>query len=285
MNCIADFFQIWIKDILLYPYHLYKLKKIKRADITSQRKEIKNDIIYIGIHEWGGYPQVREKKVKNVKPFVCGLKYQLERFKKDKVQFPINLTITMSDIEKYKDAESLKSLCDNFISVPNLGMDFSGYSAFFNSIRNKDNAYVILTNTSINEKIDCFLLDYINYMEKNKDVGILGISCSSKYYHTLVRNNFNPHLQSFFLLTTIDVLRQIVELNNGEFPGVKQANKHLLIRNGEVKLSRLALELGYNLAIVNENGETVKFNYKSYPMPKGDLRIKSKFPNRINPIK
>lgn len=187
----------------------------------------------------------------------------------------------MSESEKYSDLNMLKNQCENFIPVCNVGMDFSGYNAFYQSIKNKPNSYVILTNSSINiNSSNDFLDGYIKYLEDNKDVGILGISCSSKYYHTVLRWNFNPHVQSFFLMTTIDVLNEIVKWNNGTFPGINETNKHLLIREGEVKMTQAALSLGYNAAVVLPSGP-VKFNYENYPLPKGDYRNYTDFPNQI----
>lgn len=282
---LTDFFRVWILDAISYPIRCFSNLKIKHQTCCKIRKEVDNPIVYICVHEWGGYLPERIKKLKNITSFSCGLKYQLKRFHECQSSHPIHLTITMSDPEKYSQLALLKDECDNFISVSNIGMDFSGYWAFLKSIRTKRNAYVILCNSSVNQEITDFIDDYINYLDQNKDVGILGISSSSKYYHTLIRNNFNPHLQSFFLMTTLDVLNQIVEVNGGVFPGITETNKHLLIRNGEVKISRLALKLGYNLAIVTEDGQVKKFNYNSYPMEKGDLRCNASYPNRINPIK
>ena len=285
MNSIADFFKVWIWDIISYPSRFIDNLRLKHRRISSERKAIEDSIVYVGIHEWGGYPAVRQKCIKGIRPFTCGLKFQIDRFSKNRSRHPIKLTVTMSEPEKYHDIAAIEQNCDNFIPVSNLGMDFSGYSTFYDSVKHNRNAYIILSNSSVNEIEDVFLDDYIDYMENNKDVAILGVSNSSKYYHTLVRNNFNPHLQSFFLLTTIDVLNQIVNANGGMFPGINECNKHLLIRKGEVGLSRIALKLGYNLAVVTEKGSVVKFNYKDYPMGKGDLRIVAKHPNRINPIR
>lgn len=281
---IFDFFKIWIWDIIKYPYRFIQNQKLKNAKTPKLRNKIEDLTIYINIHEWGGYPLTRQKHIKGITPFYCGLKYQLDRFTNYKSQYPLNITITMSDSEKYEDLNYLKQKCNEFIAVSNVGMDFSGYGSFFNKIRYKKNAYVILTNSSVNSITEDFIDNYIKYMELNPDIGILGVSCSSRYCHTLIRNNFNPHLQSFFLLTTIDVLNEITQANGGEFPGTKEKNKHLLIRYGEVQISRLAMQLGYNLAVVKEDGSVIKFNYKSYPLKKGDLRHFVKFPNRINVI-
>lgn len=276
---VQDFYKIWIKDIILYPYTI--CRRLTIHHVPRRRTPVQTDKIHVCIHEWGGYMGLRKKNIKNIVPWECGLESQLKRFEPYRINNRINLTLTMSEVERYPNIDLLKNRVDSIIPVENIGMDFSGYKTFYNLIKNKPNSYVILTNTSINvNSSDSFLEGYVNYLEQNRDVGLLGISSSSKYYHTLLRSNFNPHIQSFFLMTTIDVLKQIVEWNKGKFPGINETNKHLLIREGEVKMTQAILSLGYNAAVVLPSGP-VKFNYKNYPLPKGDYRNYSDFPNQI----
>lgn len=281
---IKEFYLIWIQDILVYPYNYLMLKKRQKKIIPLVRKEKCGKTVFVEIHEWGGYNGKRIKKVNRLPQFEVGLNAQLDRFCNYRGMYSLDITVTISDIDRAQNLDSITKVSDRVFEVDNRGMDFSGYSKFYSFIKDKNNSYVILTNTSINSMKNDFLDSYIEYMECNKDVGMLGISCSSKYYHTLLRNNYNPHLQSFFILTTIEVLNNIVKKNKGIFPGKGIVNKHLLIREGEVLLSRLALLNGYNLAVVTDNG-VVKFNYNSYPFPKGDLRLYVKLPNYINLIK
>lgn len=279
-NNIKTFYRIWMQDVLSLPFHIAK----KHSNIPQRiRKPVVTDKILIIIHEWGGYNGKRLKKIKGIAEFECGLDYQLERFEKQNTDYKKVLTITMSDPEKYGDLDNLRSKCDQLIFVTNQGMDFSGYSKFISKYSAHPNSYIILSNSSVNKIQTDFLDSYINYLEHNQDVGLLGVSCNSKYYHTLLRANYNPHLQSFFIMTTLSVLNEIIELNGGEFPGIQESNKHLLIRNGEVKLSKLALELGYKLAVVTQTG-VYKFDYDTYPLKKGDFRIYTKMPNAIFPI-
>lgn len=245
------------------------------------RKSCLNDVIYVCIHEWGGYAMQRTKEVHRIPSFNCGLESQIRRFKKYYGKYTVDLTITMSEPEKHNNLERVKSCCDNFISTDNIGMDFAGYSAFYNSIKGEQNAYVILTNSSVSDVEVEFIDDYINYMESNLDVGMLGVSYNSKCYQSIKRTNFTPHLQSFFLMSTIDVLHEIVKFN-GEFPGAGIRNKRLLIREGEIRISQIVLSLGYKLAVVTNEG-VVKFtnNRNDWNLKIGDCRIGSEFPNAI----
>ncbi|ROI02660.1 hypothetical protein EGI16_13645 [Chryseobacterium sp. G0240] len=255
------------------------------------RQTIQSPTILVNIHEWGGYPLKRKKSVSSIPQFECGLQYQLQRFNYAKKRLPLLINVTISDIEKCSDIDYIKKNTDNIDSVDNKGMDFSGYSSFYEKIKDKENAYVILSNTSVNAIQEDFLDSHIQYMEDHPEVGMLGVSYCTKIIQTFVRNNFTPHLQSFYILTTIDVLREVVKLN-GEFPGIGINHKLLLIRNGEIKLSTLVLKLNYNLAVVQENGKVYQFgrntffdnSFNAWKLHFGDVRVISKKPNRINPI-
>jgi hypothetical protein len=256
------------------------------------RKDVETKKVFINIHEWGGYEIMRDKKVRQIERFSCGLKYQLERFANPSDEYETELSVTMSQPELSENLDFIKSQVKNLYFVSNDGMDFSGYSYFYEKIKNLPNAYVILTNSSVNSLQEKFLDNYIKYMESNKDVGVLGISYCTKVYQTFIRNMFKPHLQTFFLLTTIKVLDEIVEYNKS-FPGIGISDKQLLIRNGEIKISEVVSDLGYNLAVVLEDNSVYKFGrhskwdnaYHSWKLQKEDVRLFVKNPNRINPIK
>lgn len=279
-------------ELLFSPFwYMYNfLNRGKEKMGYRNRSNIQSPIIYVETHEWAGYSFVREKTLKNGLRFSCGIEFQLERFRLERLNsiHEIDYTVTISDLEKYPlyDIISIRKRCNRILNVSNVGLDFSGYAAFFDTIKNKANSYVILSNSSVNASMDIFLDDYIEYMENNLDVGMLGISYSTKVYQTLIRNNFNPHVQSFFLLTTIDVLKEVVEMNGGHFPGKNISDKRLLIREGEVGLSKFVLSLGYNLAVVYpETGVPFKFKSKSeWDKPLGDVRLTVEHPNRITPI-
>ncbi|QNR83910.1 hypothetical protein H9N25_18565 [Pedobacter riviphilus] len=255
----------------------------------SYREPILNDIVIAGLHDWVGYEMTRKKVVNDIE-FDCGLKYQLDRLAKYKGPKRIKMNITISgsaqdSYDKYRDID--------FQEVSNVGMDFQGYGQTVRKYFEHDNCYVLLMNSSIDSKHVDFLDDYINFLEQNPTVGMIGISYSTKIYQTLIRNNFTPHIQSFFLLTSLDVLKKVVENNGGNFPGQNISYKRLLIRFGEVKLSRMISKMGYDLAIVTEDGLPFIFpksnslfetSYKKWKLPKGEYRFQTSHPNRINPL-
>jgi hypothetical protein len=292
------FFFIVILEFLFFPFAYFwewvknKNSSNKPLEVKKVRKSVVSHEVYVNIHEWGGYSNTRIKKIKSGNQFTCGLKGQLERFSTTNVNIKTKIYLTISDIAFFKNNEQIEKDVDVIVPVSNNGMDFSGYSEFYNLINNKPNAYVILSNTSVNIIQTEFLADYIAYMEMNPDVGILGVSYCSKIWQSLIRNNFNPHLQSFFLLTTINVLEEIVAENGGKFPGKGILYKRLLIKKGEIAMSKLTQKIGYNLAVTLENGTVFKFGkngffdngYNRWKLKYSDVRLTCVNPNIINEI-
>lgn len=286
----------FIMLILAEPFVYYPRQLAGRLGIIDlnslyygkrKREPVKSSVVRVCVHEWGGYAMERKKIFSNTSKNICGLKYQLQRFSIYRKNGLVDLTVTMSDINKSNNLNEVKKNCDHFIPVSNIGMDFHGYSTFFKSIIDEDNCYVILTNSSVEKTQTDFLEGYIRYMNENPDVGMLGISYSTRMYHTLIRRNFIPHIQSFFVMTTLDVLKEIVSLNKGKFPGADAGYKRLLIRKGEIPLSRLVLKLGYRLAVVYPNdGIPFKFTDESHwTHPFDDLRLTCPKPSYISEIK
>ncbi|MCC2591385.1 hypothetical protein [Chryseobacterium sp. MFBS3-17] len=283
---------VFLPILMIYEEYKKIVSSRKPLNVTKRREIVQNKRIFINIHEWGGYDYERKKEIKGVIPFKCGLKHQLERFKNNQCKYEKVINVTISEIEKFKYLDQVKEYGCNVESVSNKGMDFSGYEYFYNNVKYEPNAFVILTNSSVHKEQTIFLNTYVQYMERNTDVAILGVSYCAKRMQTLVRNNFTPHLQSFFLLTTIKVLEEIVEANGNKFPGSGINHKLLLIREGEIKISRIALKLGYNLAVTQHDGSVFKFGqnsatdngWKRWTLKKTDVRLFLKKPNLINEI-
>lgn len=290
MTCKYRFYCLLFIELLFFPYFYFAAwlsKKGRKKFVRTVRKPVVDTCIYVSVHEWGGYALSRRKKIRGVREFVCGLQGQLERFRNYKGKYKIDLTVTLSDPSLYKELDVVKKQVDRILFVPNEGMDFAGYKVFYERIKKQSNAFVILTNSSVNAIVEDFLDDYIEYMIQNPDVGLMGISYNTKCYQSLIRNNFTPHLQSFFLLTTVEVLKEMVKLNRGVFPGAGITHKLLLIRKGELAFSTLIMNLGYSLTVVQEDGSLLKFDRSSSrsAFPFRDMRRQVANPNKINVIK
>lgn len=295
-----EFYAIICLELLFLPLlMIYEILKnsVSFLNIHTKndkvRSTIKSDRIDVLIHEWGGYNLTRTKKHKSGKDFHCGLKPWIESLNHYQGKYKLDITLSISEIEKFKYIKEVTPLVTNILSVSNDGYDFSGYSSFLEKIKDDTNKYIILSNSSVNVNCSDFIDSFIDYMNRNPDVAIIGASYCTKCYQSLIRNNFKPHLQSFFLLTTIDVMKEIIQKNNQLFPGKSITHKLLLIKKGEIRISETALKLGYSLAIVLENGSVFKYKKKNMfdncysqwtCLKKGDMRFNVKYPNKINSI-
>jgi len=265
---------------------------------STDKSDIKpiNDVIYL-IHEWGKYPIKRKKHINAIPEFECGLFYQVQRLDRYNGQKKIRKYLTISDYS----VEYIKYIEDNgiglkdytVIPVQNKGMDFSGYSYLTNKIiDSSQNQIVFLTNTSVEKDISDYIDDYVKLFEKYHNLGLLGISYSTKISQSFIKNRFSPHLQSFFLVSRSQVLKEAVKTNNGKFPGESETLKYSIIRFGEIKLSKLISKLGYDLAVVEPSGniyflpkdKILNNGYNTWKLPFGDRRLTNNSPNRIYSI-
>ena len=285
------FYALLVSELICLPWlsarELLKKRRKTAGPPLRRRPPVASKQVYVCVHEWGGYPMRRQKTIKHGATFDCGLEAQLERFSPYRASGRVELTVTLSAADRHPDLSAIRNRTDHLILSCNKGMDFSGYAAFFDRIKNKPDAYVILTNSSVNAAQNDFLESYIRCMERHPEIGMLGISYCTRMFQSLVRNNFTPHLQSFFLLTTTSVLREIVASNQNRFPGAGIGHKLLLIRKGEVALSRLVLRLGYRLAVIRpENGALFLFtDYRRWNIPRGDIRQTLSEPNKITEVR
>ena len=285
------FYALLVSELICLPWlsarEVLKKRRKTAGPPLRRRPPVASKQVYVCVHEWGGYPMRRQKTIKHGATFDCGLEAQLERFSPYRASGRVELTVTLSAADRHPDLSAIRNRTDHLILSCNKGMDFSGYAAFFDRIKNKPDAYVILTNSSVNAAQNDFLESYIRCMERHPEIGMLGISYCTRMFQSLVRNNFTPHLQSFFLLTTTSVLREIVASNQNRFPGAGIGHKLLLIRKGEVALSRLVLRLGYRLAVIRpENGALFLFtDYRRWNIPRGDIRQTLSEPNKITEVR
>lgn len=293
------FFAILLYELICFPF-LILLVEIKKLlsycnfsnPTNAIRKQVNSSEVLICIHEWAGYEPKRIKKIGTyINEFECGLDYQLLRFLNYTGRHTTSITLTISERKKYN--YQLPNDV-NYIDVSNKGYDFAGYAEYYRKIIEKDttNKYVILTNTSVEKSIEPFLDDFIKVFEEDESIGFLGISYNTKIYQTIIRNNFNPHIGSFFIMTTSDILKQLVMKNGNKFPGDGITHKLLLIRKGEIKISSIVLKLGYKLAFVLNDGKLYTFGkrnrfdsgYATWKLPHGDYRQICDTPNKITPL-
>lgn len=282
------FYLFVVLEYVLNILHLNKKMQVQAK--KKQRSPILNNEVIVHTHEWSGYAFERHKVIKyTANKFLCGLRFHFERLQQYKGIRPIRNILTVSDLD---GSYSERLRCEKFFDksaeiygVPNRGMDFGGYGFVVKNLIAGDNKYIFLTNTSVNADSAIFIDEYIDIFSAHNNLGLLGISYSSKVYQSLIRNNYTPHVQSFFLLTTTDILREITTANGGVFPGENEDYKLSIIRFGEAKLSQLVVTLGYDIGIINEEGALQLLPVqKDSSLVDGDYRLFVKKPNFINRI-
>jgi hypothetical protein len=248
--------------------------KIKKAT----RKTREDDQAVICLHDWLGYPGERYKTLKNGIKFSCGRTKILRGIQEYKNKIPTELLVSLSGSGAYDfDHQSVKKV----IKTENRGKDFKGYSLMLQEIlKLPGNPFVVLMNSSVAGGFyEGWLDDYCSILKNDRSIGLLGISTRARF-PGLIKNHFVPHLQSFFLVSTREVLSIILQLNGGMLPGAAEKNKFRLIQKGEIGLSLQILKLGFAIAAVYQ-GNVIKFrlrnrfsnNISQWPFPLEDIRL------------
>lgn len=300
---MIKFYLVVATELLFLPF-LYLFEIFKRLlgrflrvkEIYKVNKnQLSNEVLYV-IHEWAGYSFTRKKTIKYInREFECGLMYQLTRLKNYEGNYKLRKILTISDCnESYLDGLKNSNLNpDNLEIYPvkNTAMDFTGYNFVINDIiTDSKDRVVFLTNTSVDSNVSSFIDEYVKMIRENPTIGLIGTSYSTKVYQSLIQNNFRPHLQSFFLVSRLSVLREVINFSGGVFPGSDEDFKLAIIRFGEVRITEIVQEIGYKVCVVHEDGvittipKSHRFynGYYNWTLPYNDYRLHSLHPNRIN---
>lgn len=254
--------------------------------------------------DWNGYKLRRKKNLgKNV--IHCGLGKLLENINNVKSGVPFDLYLIINTNEEDKPRwydrylpaqgnrntprETYLKLKEkyNFIEDvyfrDNVGMDIGAYNYGIELLKsNNSEGDVLFMNSSVRgPENENWLKNYQKLFNSSPETGLCGISLNSHNtnFHERV---FMPHLQSFFLYTSMDVIRKL--FNNG-FPGSSiTSDKIGLIHEGEIGISQVVLDAG--LGIVSS--AFPEFNYQKgdeWTIPEGDIRYKKEFSEFANNIR
>jgi hypothetical protein len=290
----------------LYLYNgvlnLISSDRAHNKDLFSKLSGRINKVEFI-LHEWSGYPVIRKKKINNtIAEFECGLKNQIESLlffrNQSKSKLDLNFNLSIADLnDNYFELLHRENINLDFFEVHetnNSGMDLGGYAQVLKKkISGNPDELFFLINTSVSGFYGDKLEGYIEAFERYPQMGLLGISYSTKIYQTLIRNNFTPHVQSYFLVARSSALLALLQSNYNKFPGESETNKYALIRFGEAKITSLIQKLGFQVGVVEPDGE-IHFlpkhefcnnGYNSWKLPYGDRRLTNGLPNVVHHIK
>jgi hypothetical protein len=235
--------------------------------------------------EWGHYPGMREKKLGQTLVH-CGLKRILDNLNRQPagIEFQVILVINQCPWLKKKKYESMKSgfpFIEKIIFRNNEGFDFGAYNAGYRHLKTiQYDGDVVLMNTGVSGPDENkWLLKYHELFHSEKNIGLVGVTMNSNVTH-LRETYFAPHVQSFFLYTSMTVLKEVV---GEEMPGSRERNKSEVILKGEIGLSQMILEKKYGItSLLFPN--FVYYEGAQWAIPEGDMRFIEEYKSKTNRV-
>lgn len=267
----------WLKtknDMLFFKY-FYKRKK----------REVK-----IILCDFSCSPLYRKKIIYESCIIDCGIGNLFDNMMKHVagVDFEVILIINCKDSDskeeqsKYQLLQNIYPFIKKIILRENIGFDFGAYNEGYQYLKPIDyKGDIVFMNSSASGPYnDYWLLRYSYLFHRRKDIGLCGISLNSHTTH-LKYKVFEPHVQSFFLYTSMEVLTSVFP---DSIPGADVVlSKEDIISYGEIELSQRVINNGYGICSkLFENFIYYKGN--KWKIPTGDLRYKkiyNQFANKI----
>jgi hypothetical protein len=236
--------------------------------------------VQIILATWAGYPLERVKTLSH--GWQCGLRPVLENMQRhvSGVEFELILVVNAASEEQKSVYRALKqefSCIRKIVFRTNVGFDFGAYNEGYLLLKNEQySGEVILMNCACNgPQKDDWLLSYQKlFRAEGKNVGAVGASTfayagqlvpaeikkrirkmkkklpilDKMYADYALKKYFAPHLQSYFIYTSMAVLAAVFP---DKLPGANVVgDKVALITEGEIGFSQALLEAGYSLSCV-----------------------------------
>lgn len=240
------------------------------------------------VADFGNYPLYREKNICGniIRCGIGNLFENMERFKAG-VPYDVILVINLAN-----NTEENKEVCNSLqekypfikkvIFRDNSGFDFGAYDAGYQYLKSIDHkGDVLFINSSVRgPSHDYWLVKYL-YLFYRENLGLCGISLNSHTTHML-EPVFKPHVQSFFMLTSMKVLKKVF---SESLPGCNLVtDDHLrIITEGEIEFSQRILEHGYGIC-----GELfsdfIFYKNNEWKVPFGDPRFGGAYMQCANQI-
>jgi hypothetical protein len=147
-------------------------------------------------------------------------------------------------------------------------MDIGAYDCGYRYLKRRGfDGDVIFMNSSVSgPDRDGWLSDYSSLFHSHPALGVVGISMNS---HDTNRGSpeFDPHVQSFFLYSSMDRLKEVFPRH---LPETRRGYQKLdLIAKGEIGISREMLRAGYGIAC-RAFGDDVYFSGDLWKWERGD---------------
>jgi len=231
-------------------------------------------MVHIIIAEWGGYRLWRQKSLL-LYTVDCGLAPLLSSLSSVEPGLPFKVTLVVNDLDpvsvkQYDYLQDQYSFIDDILCRSNEGFDIGAYNTGIQHLRSLSYAGdVILMNTGVKGPSQAnWLSHYHRFFHSVPQTGLVGLStCSRNTY--LKRTEFQPHLQSFFLMSTMPILDEVFPES---IPGSQSTTKEAVITEGEIAISTQILSFGYSIRCPHYPN----FRYSSgqkWPYPERESRF------------
>ncbi|MDD3906131.1 MAG: rhamnan synthesis F family protein [Candidatus Omnitrophica bacterium] len=256
------------------------------------RDDMARPSVRIVLNDFIDYPLRRRKAIFRRK-FWCGIGCLLENMSRFKAgaDFKVILVINSSGGPEMKEKKLLYSSLRrkypfilDIIFRDNSGFDFGAYDAGYRYLKatGYSNDIIFMNSSAIGPSDDHWLSQYSDlFHDKPKNIGLCGISLNSHTTH-LEKKEFKPHVQSFFIYTSMNVMSRVFGDSLAEtVPALSE--KLDIISAGEIGFSWKVIEAGYGITSKLFK-DFVYYKDAEWTVPCGDMRFTKKYNHLANHI-
>lgn len=265
--------------------------------------------VQVVLVEWMGYPLFRKKQIgsrfincglgkllKNIQKYDAGIDFECSVIINQHSLPAVNpLIATLNRVPQFRpllinnvatnSCEKYQYLFKQYPFIQrtffreNINQDIGAYDFFIDYLRQQGHrGDVLFVNSSVRgPETDGWLLKYKRLFEAEPDIGLCGISINSHITHS--DNSFSPHVQSFFLYTSMDVLDRVFP--HGFLSRATDLGKVGLIEQGEINISQQVLKAGLGI----RSSTFPEFIYRwgqPWTLPEGDIRFQEEYSRWAN---
>lgn len=265
-------------------------------------------LVKVLLVEWMGYPLFRRKRLGSY-TFECGLGHLVKNMQRFDPGVELDCTVVLNrhpdgawtrvgrvpvldrlllnsprtnSEHKYREFLRAFPIVRRVQFRVNHLQDIGAYDQFYAQLRAEGyRGHVLFANSSVRgPTADGWLAKYQRLFELEPDTGFCGISLNS--HNTMIPGGSrDPHLQSFFIYTSMSVLEQVFPQGLTAPADAHDQSKDALVTQGEIGLSRKVLAAGYGL----RSSQFPDFYFKtgvSWTIPEGDLRFTDTYKEQAN---
>jgi len=239
-------------------------------------------MIKVVLADWSGYPACRKKTFSWVDPedasnrigysIDCGISPLLQGFFSYKAgeEFSVVVVVSSSTGRDTSRLAEIEKMCNRYAFIDelfikdNLNMDIGSYSLGYQYLlASQFSGDIIFLNTSCRPpRADNWLASYKKLFHSSPDIGLCGISINSA---------ISPHVQSFFIYTSTDILSRCFSGSSLTKVPVC-SSKEQLILDGEVWISQVVISNGFSLISSSFPDFVYSSKQLKWLQPEGDLR-------------